>query len=170
MSVYTSISQAEAEQFLSQYKVGKLSQLIPIANGADNSNYYLTTDKQSFVLTIFKHINFNELPYFLAIISRAGQALPVAMPIPDIRGKVIQTIADKLSVLLPKFSGHHVTPTPIHCTEIGKFLGRFHQTFYDFELARDNPRPPHAVCTVQGVVKTFGLMPAYTRHPLSYRC
>lgn len=143
MSVYTSISQAEVEQFLSQYKVGRPSQLTPIENGAENSNYYLSTDKQSFVLTIFEHININELPYFLAIISRAGNALPVPTPVADNRGFVIQTIAGKPSVLFPKIPGHHVSPAPIHCTEIGIFLGQFHETFYDFELTRHNPRPSH---------------------------
>ena len=61
--------------------------------------------------------------------------------VPDNKGEVIQTIVGKPCALFPKISGHHVSPTPMHCNEIGKFLGQFHQTFYDFELVRNNPRP-----------------------------
>lgn len=141
MSVYTSISRTQAEEFLSLYDVGEFEAMTPIESGVENSNYFLTTDQQTFVLTIFETLSAKELPYFFAILSRAGHALPVPVPVIDKKGGVIQTLEGKPCALFPKIAGKHVSPTPQHCHEIGKFLGHFHETFYDFELARHNPRP-----------------------------
>ena len=57
MSVYTRLTKEELEQLLSQYDIGNLVNIEGINEGITNSNFYLTTTKSKFILTIFEEPN-----------------------------------------------------------------------------------------------------------------
>ena len=59
MSVYTRLTKEELEQLLSQYDIGNLVNIEGINEGITNSNFYLTTTKSKFILTIFEEPNLN---------------------------------------------------------------------------------------------------------------
>ena len=141
MSVYTPIDQEQASAILSTYDLGQYVSLTPIESGIENSNYFLTSTKGEFVLTIFEAYTAHDLPYFFEIMTKAGHALPVPSPIVNHYGDVVGLVAEKPYAIFPRIPGEHIQPEAMHCAEIGKFLGQFHETFYDFHLARHNPRP-----------------------------
>ena len=71
MSVYTSISDEEMRQFLTDYNLGEFISLQGIAQGITNSNYFLTTGSGRYVLTVFEVLKQEELPFFL-LLMRSG--------------------------------------------------------------------------------------------------
>ena len=59
MSVYTRLTKEELEQLLYLYDIGEFISVEGINEGITNSNYYLTTSKNKFILTIFEEPNLN---------------------------------------------------------------------------------------------------------------
>ena len=55
MAVYTSLNKDEIINFLSEFDVGILKDFKGITAGVENTNYFIHTDKNTFVLTIFAH-------------------------------------------------------------------------------------------------------------------
>ena len=56
MSVYTAVSSAELEAWLARYAVGTLVEQVPIASGIENTNYFVTTTRGRWVLTLFERL------------------------------------------------------------------------------------------------------------------
>ena len=54
MSVFTPVGRDELVQFLRNYSVGELLGQEGISNGIENTNYFVTTDLQEMVLTLFE--------------------------------------------------------------------------------------------------------------------
>ncbi len=52
MSVYTAVTADELDAWLSRYPLGTLVEMSPIAAGIENSNYFVTTERGRFVLTL----------------------------------------------------------------------------------------------------------------------
>ena len=61
MSVYTPVTAEELEAWLTRYAVGGLVLQTPIATGIENTNYFVTTAKGRFVLTLYERLPANEL-------------------------------------------------------------------------------------------------------------
>jgi len=56
MSVYTPVTAEELEAWLTRYAVGALVEQTPIATGIENTNYFVTTAKGRFVLTLYERL------------------------------------------------------------------------------------------------------------------
>ena len=52
MSVYTRLTKEELEQLLNHYDIGNFIDIEGINEGITNSNFYLTTSKDKYILTI----------------------------------------------------------------------------------------------------------------------
>ncbi|PHR75523.1 MAG: homoserine kinase, partial [Henriciella sp.] len=52
MAVYTQVSDEALETFLDGYDIGRPRSFKGIAEGVENSNYYLETGKRRFILTL----------------------------------------------------------------------------------------------------------------------
>lgn len=79
MSVYTSVSDEEMRQLLTEYNIGEFKFLQGIAQGVTNSNYFLHTSENSYVLTVFETLRTDELPFFMELtqhLSANGVACP----------------------------------------------------------------------------------------------
>ena len=59
MSVYTRLTKEELEVLLNHYDLGNYNDIEGINEGITNSNYYLTTSKDKYILTIFEEPNLN---------------------------------------------------------------------------------------------------------------
>ena len=64
MSVYTTINKTQLREFLGNYSVGELITFSGIEAGVENTNYFVSTQKGEFVLTIYEDLTPNELPFF----------------------------------------------------------------------------------------------------------
>ena len=66
MAVYTDISDDELHRFLGQYDLGQVLSFAGIAEGVENSNFLLRTDKANYILTLYeKRVNQDDLPFFI---------------------------------------------------------------------------------------------------------
>jgi len=84
MSVYTPVSAEELEAWLARYAVGTLESQAPIAAGIENTNYFVTTSKGRYVLTLYERLPADELPFYLnlmAHLARARVECPAPSPI-----------------------------------------------------------------------------------------
>ena len=80
MAVYTEINDEELEAFLTDYDLGRMLSYKGIAEGVENSNYLLQTEKDNFILTLYeKRTRAEDLHFFLALmdhLAAAGFACP----------------------------------------------------------------------------------------------
>ncbi|KPN73202.1 homoserine kinase [Neisseria sp. 74A18] len=142
MSVYTSVSDEEMRQFLNDYDLGDFVSLQGIAQGITNSNYFLTTTKGRFVLTLFETLQQNELPFFLELkqhLSKEGVACPAPVARKD--GKFDSILADKPACLVTCLKGTDTSwPTAGQCFNTGAMLAKMHLAGQSFPFKMTNPR------------------------------
>ena len=69
MSVFTSVSIQELQAWLQDYAIGEVVELKGISAGITNTNYFVTTTKDKYVLTLFEQNSMDELPYFIDLMS-----------------------------------------------------------------------------------------------------
>lgn len=138
MSVYTTITIQELEQFLTKYSVGTLVDYQGILAGIENTNYFVTTTKGQWVLTIFEQHSAQYLEYFLQLMQFwAKQGIPTARPIPSTSGQLLQTLQNKPATLVQRLTGSTIeVPSTQQCYELGQWLARMHLTGKNFPLYR----------------------------------
>lgn len=146
MSVYTVVEENQLITFLEEYNVGSLESFEGISAGIENTNYFVNTrhngQLKQFVLTIFEHHNFEELPYFLNIMAfMAEHKIPTAHPMPTRAEEYLKELCGKPASLVTRLPGRGVDhPSIMQCTVMGEQLARFHLAGLEYEQTRDNDR------------------------------
>ncbi|HSC75594.1 MAG TPA: homoserine kinase [Pseudomonadales bacterium] len=142
MAFYTAVDESELLALLERYGIGKLSSCVGVSDGIENTTYILTADARQWILTLFEDLSTDELPFFTRLMTWLHErALPVACPLADTDGQIVQTLSGKPALLFPRLPGQH--PRDIasaHCAAIGDFLGRMHAASVNYPEQRDNPR------------------------------
>ena len=109
MSVYTEVSRDDLVVFLQDYSVGDLVSYQGISDGIENTNYFVTTEQGEFVLTLFEHHSFDELAYFLYVMTFFYQHdIPSAHPAEDKTGQHLKILCGKPAALVMRLSGRGV--------------------------------------------------------------
>ena len=147
MAVYTQVSDDALAAFLDEYNLGKALSFKGIAEGVENSNYYLETTTGRFILTLFeKRVNADDLPYFIGLKQHlAGKGFPCPEPILAKDGKALRTLEGRPAVIVSFLDGlSPKKPTPAQCRGLGEGLARMHVTLSDFEMTRPNSLGPSA--------------------------
>ena len=142
MSVYTSVSDEEMREFLTQYDLGDFVSLQGIAQGITNSNYFLTTTTGRYVLTVFEVLKQEELPFFLEL-SRHLSSNSVACPAPIARrdGKLDSVLVGKPACLVTCLNGSDTSwATETQCFNTGAMLAKMHIAGQSFPQKMANPR------------------------------
>ncbi|MFT7414253.1 MAG: homoserine kinase type II [Methylophagaceae bacterium] len=145
MSVYTEVSRAQLVTFLNDYSVGALVSYEGISDGIENTNYFVTTEQGHFVLTLFEQHDFDELSYFLDVMTFFYQQdIPSAHPAADKQGNYLKTLCDKPAALVMRLSGRGVDTVAniAQCQAIGNVLGKMHVVGQQFEFHRTTERGP----------------------------
>ena len=90
MAVYTDITEDELGRFLAQYDAGALMSYKGIAEGVENSNFLLHTDKAPYILTLYeKRVDPADLPFFLGLMQHlADRGLSCPLPVPQSQASV----------------------------------------------------------------------------------
>ena len=120
MSVYTPVTAEELEAWLTRYAVGGLVLQAPIATGIENTNYFVTTAKGRYVLTLYERLPADELPFYLnlmAHLARGGVECPA--PVPDRTGALFGTLNGKPASLVTRVDG-----TPVLAPDAGALRRR----------------------------------------------
>ena len=63
MAVYTEVSDEALSDFIALYDIGEVVSFKGIAEGVENSNFLLRTDRSQFILTLYeKRVRAEDLP------------------------------------------------------------------------------------------------------------
>lgn len=145
MAVYTNVSDDELAQFLTEYDLGEAIAFKGIAEGVENSNYYLETTTGRFILTLFeKRANPADLPYFIELkqhLAANGYSCPLPVAAKD--GEALRTLAGRPAVIITFLQGLSPrVPNARQCKELGLGLAKLHQASADFQMERENSLGP----------------------------
>lgn len=157
MSVYTVVNQSELEVFLQDFDLGELLKFEGISAGIENTNYFVDTTKGRFVLTIFEHHSFEELPYFLDIMAfMAEHQIPTAHPKPTQSGAYLNPLKGKPAALVERLVGAGVeNPSVKQCEVMANNLAKFHLAGQAYQQHRDNDRD------LEWAKQTYDLVASY---------
>ena len=121
MSVYTRVEAADVAAFLSDYAVGELLDLQGIADGIENTNYFVTTRGGRFVLTLFERHAEVELEYFLELmVTLADHGLACPRPIMADDGSYLRRLAQRPAALVERLAGKAVTEPSVRAVRGGR--------------------------------------------------
>lgn len=142
MAIFTEVSLEEASVLFDQLSVGKLQSLRGIAGGIENTNYFATTDKGEYVLTLFERLTHEQLPFYLRLTTHlAEKGIPVPKPQADASGQFLFTLCGKPAAVVNKLAGQsQLQPQAVHCAQLGNMLARMHLASKDFFLHQPNLR------------------------------
>ena len=142
MAVFTAVSLDDLSQWIKQFPLGDALALQGISSGIDNSNFFLTTERGEFVLTIFENLSFAQLPFYVQLMRHlAERGIPVPAPVPTLDGELVVTLQGKPAIIVSRLSGaSQLDPQPVHCAEVGSMLARMHLAGRDFPLVQPNLR------------------------------
>jgi len=142
MAVFTSVTLDDLNQWIKQFPLGNALALKGIASGIENSNFFLTTQRGEYVLTIFENLSFEQLPFYVKLMRHlAERGIPVPAPVPNDQGELVVALHGKPAAIVSKLDGaSQMEPQPVHCAEVGTMLARMHLAGRDFPLQQPNLR------------------------------
>ena len=141
MAVYTEVSDEELIAFIAEYDIGMVRFCKGIAEGIENSNYLLTTDTGTFILTLYeKRVKLEDLPYFLSLMEHLEvKGLPCPLPVKGRDGQVLRHLCGRPAVIVSFLEGMWPRRIkPEHCANLGTAMACFHTASVDFSLHRKN--------------------------------
>ena len=107
MAVYTEVNEADLASFLGDYDLGHVLALKGIAEGVENSNYFLHADAGYFILTLYeKRVDERDLPFFLGLMEHlAGHGLNCPQPVKNRHGGALGRIAGRPAAIVTFLEG-----------------------------------------------------------------
>ena len=141
MAVYTEVSDEALASFLEGYDLGRPLSLKGIAEGVENSNFLLRTQRGQYLLTLYeKRVEEADLPFFLGLMEHlATRGVTCPQPVRARSGAAIGRLAGRAAAIVTFLEGLSVRrPSVEHCGEVGEALARMHAAGADFALSRRN--------------------------------
>jgi homoserine kinase type II len=141
VAVYTDFSDEEFDAFMAAYDLGAVTSVKGIAEGVENSNYLLVTEKGQFILTLYeKRVDPADLPFFLGLMEHlASRGLRCPLPVHDREGKALNRLAGRPAAIVTFLAGLWVRRAKAeHCAAVGGALARLHLAGEGFALKRAN--------------------------------
>jgi len=144
MSVYTPVTPDELDAWLSRYALGALVELAPIAAGIENTNYFVTTERGRFVLTLYERLPSDELPFYLNLMAHLARfGVEVPAPAADRTGALFSLLNGRPAGLVARIDGAPVTsPSEAACAAVGAALARLHLAAQRYRARLTNRRGP----------------------------
>jgi len=145
MAVYTDVSFEELDVLLRDYDVGQPLSFKGIAEGVENSNFYLQTDRGAFFLTLYeKRVSEADLPFFLGLMEHlAARGIACPQPVRRRDGGQWSVLNGRAAALVTFLNGLSLKrPDAVHCAAAGAALARLHAAGADFAIARRNALGP----------------------------
>jgi homoserine kinase type II len=141
MAVYTEVPDDQLAEFIASYDLGALLSYKGIAEGVENTNYLLHTEKGPFILTLYeKRVAPADLPFFLDLmehLARAGITCPT--PVRDAQGRLLRQLAGKPAALVTFLEGVWIRrPQTRHCMALGQAMAKLHLAGQSFPGSRPN--------------------------------
>src|SRR5918912_2834501 len=145
MAVYTDVSDDELRAFIALYDIGEVLSCKGIAEGVENSNYLLTTERSNFILTLYeKRVRRDDLPFFIALIDHLahhGVACPTPVRARD--GEALRELCGRPAAIVTFLTGMWPRRIdPFHCAGLGTALAGLHRAGASFAMTRPNDLGP----------------------------
>jgi homoserine kinase type II len=145
MAVYTEVTDEDLEAFIASYDIGELTSFKGIAEGVENTNYFVHTTAGTYILTLYeKRVSESDLPYFLGLmqhLAAAGVSCPV--PVRDRAGDSLKQLSGRRAALVTFLEGFSLKkPKPEHCAAVGRALAELHAAGRTYPQVRENALGP----------------------------
>lgn len=141
MAVYTQVSDDALAAFLAEYDLGEALAFKGIAEGVENSNYYLETAKGRFILTLFeKRVNAADLPYFIGLKQHlSAKGFPCPQPVAGRDGTALRQLEGRPALIVTFLDGLSPRrPNVRQCRALGEALAQMHLALADYAGEREN--------------------------------
>src|SRR5215510_11914976 len=141
MAVYTEVSNGDLEAFVALYDIGQPVPCKGIAEGVENSNFLLSTDRGSYILTLYeKRVARADLPFFLGLMEHmAAKGFVCPTPLHQKSGSALGELCGRPAAIISFLEGMWPRrPTPRQCQLLGEALARMHQAGADYRGVRAN--------------------------------
>jgi len=150
MAVFTEVSPSEAGELVLALGLGELRELRGIQGGIENTNYFLTTDRGDYVLTLFERLTSEQLPFYLHLMKHLAQrgipvpephALPSSASPANPDGQLLHQLSGKPAAVVDRLRGKsELAPAEAHCAAVGEMLARMHLAGRDYPRCQPNLR------------------------------
>ena len=145
MAVYTDVSFEDLERLLEQYDIGEPLSFKGIAEGIENSNFYLQTDRGAFFLTLYeKRVAAEDLPFFLGLMEHlAERGIHCPLPVKTRAGQTLVSLNRRHAAIVTFMTGIALRrPDAAHCASAATTLAALHKAGQGFALSRRNALGP----------------------------
>ena len=141
MAVYTDVSDDDLRAFAALYDIGEVLSCKGIAEGVENSNFLVATERGNFILTLYeKRVAPRDLPFFIALmehLARHGVACPT--PVPGRDGIALRELCGRPAAIVTFLAGMWPRRIlPFHCAALGRALAELHRAGASFRMTRAN--------------------------------
>jgi len=132
MAVYTPVSEAELQAFLSLYDIGTLVRFEGIEQGVSNTNYHLFTDKDRYILTLFEphRVEESDIPFYVDYaVCLSEQGVPCPRTLKQKNGAVLGRLHDRPAAIYSFLEGDGGTAAMLNadlCGKAGNVLAQMH--------------------------------------------
>ena len=145
MAVYTDVSFEDLETLLEGFDIGQPLSFKGIAEGIENSNFYLQTDRGAFILTLYeKRMVAADLPFFLGLMEHlAERGLNCPLPVKGLDGQALVSVNHRNGAIVTFLTGIALRrPDANHCAAAAAMMAKMHKAQEGFALARANALGP----------------------------
>ncbi|MDA8717024.1 homoserine kinase [Alphaproteobacteria bacterium] len=129
MAVYTVVDDLSLAAFLSAYDLGNVLSFAGIAEGVENSNYLLRTDKAHYILTLYeKRVEADDLPFFMEVMTHlASKGMSCPLPVAARDGSILQKLMGRPCAVFSFLDGTSSRyPNREKCRALGVSLAEMH--------------------------------------------
>jgi homoserine kinase type II len=141
MAVYTEVPDDAMADFLAGYDLGRLMSCKGIAEGVENSNFLIGTERGNFILTLYeKRVAKADLPFFLGLMEHlSANGLNCPLPVRDRAGRMLGELCGRPAAIVTFLDGVAVKrPSVPHCESVGGAMARLHLAGRGFAMRRQN--------------------------------
>ncbi|MEC7475652.1 MAG: homoserine kinase, partial [Pseudomonadota bacterium] len=139
------LTDEQLADLLSDYDIGNVLSFKGIAEGVENSNFLLTTERESlpekFILTLYeKRVNPKDLPFFINLMTHLAESgLPCPVPVKRKDGSTLSNIAGRPAAIISFLEGLSLRrPEAVHCHALGASKAEMHLAAQHFGMTRAN--------------------------------
>jgi homoserine kinase type II len=141
MAVYTDVADDELRAFVALYDIGEVLSCKGIAEGVENSNFLITTERGNFILTLYeRRVAPEDLPFFIALMEHLathGVACPTPVKARD--GVALRELCGRPAAIVTFLAGMWPRRIqPFHCAALGAALAEMHRAGTSFAMTRPN--------------------------------
>ena len=130
MAVYTKLSVENLHEIFSKYGLGKIINYKGIQEGIENTNSFVETDKNKFILTVYeKRVDEKDLPFFMMLMRNLYDAnFKCPEPIINKNGNYISEILGKKAAIVSFVDGvAKKNLNPENCHDVGVATAKLHK-------------------------------------------